>query len=208
MRLGPQARCAYRQLYQRITAGLLPPGTKLPPQADLAPTLGVSLLTLRQALDQLAQEGLIASEHGRGTFVRAPTPPTVLILDDDAVQRTLLSAHVEAAGYPVIAASGPQEGLEALEQTPSIALALSDLRMPTAADGLDFIRTVPQRWPALPLVVVTAYPDDLTPLQGRPEHPVLILTKPVVASQIAQVLRLTLDPLGRHRERHVTSTAP
>jgi hypothetical protein len=37
---------------------------------------------------------------------------------------------------------------------------------------------------------------------------VLILTKPVVASQIAQVLRLTLDPLGRHRERHVTSTAP
>ena len=61
MRLGPQAQCAYRQLYQRITAGLLPPGTKLPPQADLAPALGVSLLTLRQALDQLEQEGLIAT---------------------------------------------------------------------------------------------------------------------------------------------------
>ena len=208
MRLGPQARCAYQQLHQRITAGLLPPGTKLPPQADLAPALGVSLLTLRQALDQLEQEGLIASEHGRGTFVRAPAPPTVLILEDDAVQRTLLSAHVEAAGYPVIAASGPPEGLEALEQTPSIALALSDLRMPAAADGLGFIRTVHQRWPALPLVVVTAYPDDLTPLQGRPEHPVLILTKPVVASQIAQVLRLTLDPLGRHGDRHSTSRSP
>src|SRR5919204_3973641 len=187
MRLGPQARCAHRNLSQRITAGLLPPARNPPPQAELAPALGVSLLTLRQALDQLEQEGLIASEHGRGTFVRAPTPPTVLILEDDAVQRALLSAHVEAAGYPVVAVSGPQEGLEALEQTPSIALALSDLRMPTAAEGLTFICTVHQRWPALPLVVVTAYPDDLTPLQGRPEHPVLILTKPVVASQIAQV---------------------
>ena len=80
--------------------------------------------------------------------------------------------------------------------------------MPTAADGLGFICTVHQRWPALPLVAVTAYPDDLAPLQGRPEHPVLILTKPVVASQIAQVLRLTLDPLGRHGHRHVTSTSP
>jgi CheY-like chemotaxis protein len=208
MRLGPQALCAYRQLHQRITAGLLPPGTKLPPQADLAPALGVSLLTLRQALDQLEQEGLIASEHGRGTFVRTPTLPTVLILEDDAVQRTLLSAHVEATGYPVIAISSPQGGLQALEQTPTIALALSDLRMPTATDGLGFIGTVHQRWPALPLVAVTAYPDDLTPLQGRPEHPVLILTKPVVASQIARVLRLTLDPLGRHRDRHIMSTAP
>src|SRR5215470_8526339 len=208
MRLGPQARCVYQQLYQRITAGLLPPGTKLPPQADLASALGVSLLTLRQALDQLAREGLIASEHGRGTFVRAPTPPTVLILEDDAVQRALLAAHVEAAGYPVIAASGPPEGLAALEQTPRIALVLSDLRMPTPAEGLGFLRTVHERWPALPLVVVTAYPDDLTPLQGRPEHPVLILTKPVVAAQIAQVLRLTLDPLGRHSDRHLTATSP
>jgi CheY-like chemotaxis protein len=192
MGLGPQARRAYQQLHQRISAGQLPPGTKLPPQADLAPALGVSLLTLRQALHHLEQDGLIACEHGRGTFVRAPSAPAVLILEDDAVQRTVLAAHVAAAGYAVVEARTAPEGLAALEREAHIALVLSDLRLPRAAAGLEFIRQVAQRWPGLPLVVVTAYPDDLAPLQGRPEHPVLILTKPVVAAQIAQVLRLTL----------------
>jgi len=195
--LGPQARRAYQHLYQQIISGKLPPGTKLPPQAELATELGVSLLTLRQALHQLAQDGLIAPEHGRGTFVLAPAEPHVLILEDDAVQRTVLAAHVAAAGYAVIEASTVPEALAALEREGQISLVLSDLRVPKASHGLEFLRQVRQGWPGLPLVVVTGYPDDLTPLQGRPEHPVLILTKPVVAAQIAEVLSLTLGPRGR-----------
>src|SRR5436190_8581934 len=77
VRLGPQAQRAYQQLYRRIMAGLLTPGTRLLRQTELARALGVSLLTLRQALAQLEQDGLIATHQGRGTFVQAPVPPTV-----------------------------------------------------------------------------------------------------------------------------------
>ena len=192
MGLGPQARRAYAQLHHRITSGLLQPGTKLPPQAELAPSLGVSLLTLRQALAQLKSDGLVSCEHGRGTFVDTPVAPAVLIIEDDALQQTLLAAHVERAGCQVIAASSPIEGLEALERTASIGLVLSDLRMPASDDGITFISAVHRRWPLLPVVAVTSYPEDLAPLQGRPEHPVLILTKPVVATQIQRVLQLTI----------------
>jgi CheY-like chemotaxis protein len=89
-----------------------------------------------------------------------------------------------------------------LERDPSIALVISDVRMPPTGDvagftarpetaaGIGFIRTVRQRWPTLPLAAVTGYPDDLAELHGTPECPVLIVPKPFRASQIAEVLRL------------------
>lgn len=199
MTLGLQARRAYQQLHQCIMAGLLPPGTKLRPQAELAGALGVSLLTVRQALAHLEQDGLISSKHGRGTFVCAPVPPTVLIIEDDPVQGAVLAAHVVAQGGRVIAANGPAQGLVALEQTPSIALVLSDLRVPSAGDGIAFIHSVHRRWPGVPLVAVTAYPEDLRPLQGCRAHPVLILTKPVAAVHVAQILRYAFGPWPQHQ---------
>lgn len=59
------------QLYLRglIDAGTYAPGDQLPPQAQLAEQLGISRLTLREALLALEQEGLVVLRHGIGTFV-------------------------------------------------------------------------------------------------------------------------------------------
>ena len=56
-------------LRDRITSGQWPPGIPLPAQRDLAGEFGVSIMTLRQALQLLADDGLIDTRHGRGTFV-------------------------------------------------------------------------------------------------------------------------------------------
>ncbi|MEV6287987.1 GntR family transcriptional regulator [Kribbella sp. NPDC051770] len=47
------------------------PGQVLPSERSLSESLGVSRPTLRAALDDLAREGLVVREHGRGTFVSA-----------------------------------------------------------------------------------------------------------------------------------------
>jgi GntR family transcriptional regulator len=52
-----------------IDAGSYRPGDRLPSQADLAAQLGISRLTLREALLGLEQEGVILLRHGIGTFV-------------------------------------------------------------------------------------------------------------------------------------------
>ena len=52
-----------------ITAGAYSPGAQLPAEAQLASNLGVSRATLRDALRQLEDRGLIVRRHGRGTFV-------------------------------------------------------------------------------------------------------------------------------------------
>lgn len=62
-------------LRQRIHAGELSPGDRLPSEAALVETYGKSLPTLRQALGLLQAEGLIEKQHGRGNFVRRPRTP-------------------------------------------------------------------------------------------------------------------------------------
>lgn len=65
----PKYVSIYRDLKSAISAGDLTPGEPLPSQRELSEGYGVTLMTLRQALTLLADDGLVNTEHGRGTFV-------------------------------------------------------------------------------------------------------------------------------------------
>lgn len=56
---------------QRIARGQWPLGDKLPSLDALLQEFGVARLTVRQAMDLLAREGLVSPQQGRGTFVIA-----------------------------------------------------------------------------------------------------------------------------------------
>lgn len=58
-------------LRQRIARGQWPLGDKLPSLEALVEEFGVARLTVRQAVDLLAREGLVSPQQGRGTFVIA-----------------------------------------------------------------------------------------------------------------------------------------
>jgi len=64
------------RLAQSIRLGVLVGGDRLPPERELAETLGVSRVTLREAIGALRAAGLIESRRGRGggTFVVSPRP--------------------------------------------------------------------------------------------------------------------------------------
>jgi len=51
----------------------LQPGERLPPERQLAESLGVARMTVRQAIAALARDGLVRSVHGRGNL-RSPDP--------------------------------------------------------------------------------------------------------------------------------------
>lgn len=59
-----------RELRRRIAAEIHAPGTKLPSIAELCADFGVSVMTVRNALRELIQEGLISGHQGLGVFVK------------------------------------------------------------------------------------------------------------------------------------------
>lgn len=58
-----------RQIEQLILRGLLRPGERLPPERELAERMGVSRPSLREAIAELQERGLLVSRAGAGVFV-------------------------------------------------------------------------------------------------------------------------------------------
>jgi GntR family transcriptional regulator len=82
-------------LRERISTSRQGPGERLDNQRSLAREFGVTLMTLRQALDLLERDGLIARRHGLGTFVARPA------IDYDILQLRALAGDLSALGEDV-----------------------------------------------------------------------------------------------------------
>ncbi|QXE34001.1 GntR family transcriptional regulator [Streptomyces sp. GMY02] len=68
------------QLAEAITSGEFPPGAMLPSETRLVEQYAASRLTIRAAIAELRNMGLVESQHGRGSFVRQQTAePAVTI---------------------------------------------------------------------------------------------------------------------------------
>lgn len=68
----PMHHQVYLDLRGSLDDGTWQPGDRLPPERELARHYGVSLITVRRALSELAQQGRIERTRGRGTHVLHP----------------------------------------------------------------------------------------------------------------------------------------
>jgi DNA-binding transcriptional regulator YhcF (GntR family) len=85
--LGTQLAWKLRRL---IETGELAPGDRLPSVRDAAVSAGVNVNTVRSVYGRLEADGLVSSEQGRGTFVRAPAAAG----DEDLAARRALRRQI------------------------------------------------------------------------------------------------------------------
>jgi GntR family transcriptional repressor for pyruvate dehydrogenase complex len=127
-----QAPTTFEETVERlgtaIKVGLLPPGTRLPPERDLADELGISRSTLRQALTTLVQSRLLVAYRGRGggTFVAEAPPLTVdSALPDEEWTRAVLDYRVaiEAGAATLAAERAGDDHLAAMRELVDVMAA-------------------------------------------------------------------------------------
>lgn len=96
-----------RQIEQLILRGILRPGERLPSERDLADKMGVSRPSLRDAIAELAERGLLVTRAGSGIFVAE-----VLGSAFSPAMTQLFSSHDEAV-FDYISFRRDMEGLAA-----------------------------------------------------------------------------------------------
>jgi GntR family transcriptional regulator len=139
------------ELEAEIERGRRPVGSRLPPERALAQHFGVSRVTLRRSLEELAQEGMIA-RSGTGWMVASPAigePPNVLMsFSEMAASRNLKPggrvldrrqrpATIDEADELGLAPGAPLFELERLRSLDDVPILIDRTRIPlTLAPGL------------------------------------------------------------------------
>jgi DNA-binding NtrC family response regulator len=88
---------------------------------------------------------------------RPAEPTTVLVVDDDEQDRSILSSIVGSLGYTVETAADGREALVKLDSKP-VSVIITDLMMPRM-DGFELLRTLLERGQSPPAIVLTSFGD-------------------------------------------------
>jgi len=114
----------------------------------------------------------------------------ILVVDDDAGQRSLLESFLRSQGFAVATAASGQEALDILAARPP-AMLISDVRMP-GMSGFGLLECASQRRPGLPVLLVTAYADIRGAVGAMRGGAVDYLEKPIDLDELHAIVRRAL----------------
>jgi DNA-binding NtrC family response regulator len=103
--------------------------------------------------------------------------PRILIVDDDAGQRSLLDSFLRSQGFNTLPVSSGEQALEVL-RSEDIAMMISDVRMP-GLTGLETLRLARKEHAVLPVLLVTAYADIREAVGAMRDGALNYLAKPI-----------------------------
>ena len=184
-------------LRDRIARGTLKPGQQLPASASLAKQYGVALMTVRQALALLEQEGAVEARHGAGTFVVDGPRRTykrfgkiLMVEDDDSLCETV-GAALREYGHKVDLALTGRDALARLRTREPYDAIVLDLRLPDM-NGLEIVEYIKINRPNLALIVASGYLEQEDVLRTAERWPLMMLRKPYAPSELIERLSLVL----------------
>jgi DNA-binding NtrC family response regulator len=117
--------------------------------------------------------------------------PTILIVEDEAKMRRLLELNLGEDGFTILSAEDAETGLKYLRDE-SIDLVVTDLKLP-GMGGLEFLQSVKQNNPAMPVVVMTAYGSVETAVEAMKRGASDYVLKPFSLAEMRMVVRKELD---------------
>ena len=117
----------------------------------------------------------------------------ILIVDDEATIRDILSRRLTQWGHEVVAAEGAEAALTEMQKSPA-DIVFSDVIMPLF-DGVWLAKEIRQRWPATVIVAVSGAQEMETVVKMRQHGAIDYVTKPIGREMLHQALERALAKL-------------
>jgi two-component system, NtrC family, response regulator HydG len=123
----------------------------------------------------------------------------ILVVEDDAEQRKLLVAVLQADGWAAFEADSGDAAVAFLAKGSEIDVILSDLMMP-GTDGRGLLAVVTERWPEIPFIVMTAFASVDSAVELLHAGAYHYLPKPTKLPELRITVRRALESTQTRRE--------
>lgn len=124
---------------------------------------------------------------------------TVMVVDDDQLQREVVRQLLERLGYRVVEAASGEDAVAYLAEHPADLLVL-DMIMPTGMDGAETYRRALQLRPDTPAVIVSGFAESDRVSEAQRLGAGAYVRKPVNLESLARAVREELDQKARRAE--------
>ena len=123
----------------------------------------------------------------------------VWVIDDDRSIRWVFEKALTREGIPFKTFAQATEAMDALDATGAPQVLVSDIRMP-GTSGLELLQNVKQRFPDLPVIIMTAYSDLESAVAAFQGGAFEYLPKPFDVDQAVELIRRALGESTREGE--------
>lgn len=128
----------------------------------------------------------------------------ILVVDDEQIVLDSVKKHLRKDNVTVHTALLAKEGLAAMDEEP-MDIILTDLMMPEI-DGLEFMKIVKAKYPAVPIIMVTGYATINTALQATQLGAFNYIAKPFTKVELKSVIKRAAELVSGAGE--TTAIAP
>lgn len=108
----------------------------------------------------------------------------ILLVDDDEILRESIQDILEDENHNTTSADNPRTALQKLEREP-FDIILSDVKMPEM-DGLSFLKEVKDRYPNIPIIMLTGHGSVNSAVEAMREGALNYLLKPANKRQLIE----------------------
>ena len=119
--------------------------------------------------------------------------PVILLVEDEALFRTMEVEVLRDAGFWVLEAQDADEAFECLKARDDISGVLTDVAMPGSLNGFEFARLVAQGWPEAGVLLISG---RAPPKEGDLPPSAVFVRKPITSTALVEKVCALMASIG------------